>query len=46
VTTTLLPAAKNPELRALIEQVAPAFLAHLEAASSLEKKLTSTTAGH
>lgn len=46
VTTTLLPAATNPELRALIEQVAPAFIAHLEVAKSLEKKLTSTTAGH
>jgi putative membrane protein len=39
VRTTLLPAIKNPELKTLVEQVAPAFQAHMLAAQNLEKKL-------
>lgn len=39
VTKSLLPATKNPELKALIEQVAPAFVAHLEGARSLQSRL-------
>lgn len=39
VTKTLLPATKTPELKALIEQVAPAFVAHLEGAKALQARL-------
>jgi len=39
VTSTLLPAIQNAELKALVTQVAPAFEAHMIAAQSLEKKL-------
>jgi putative membrane protein len=39
VTKTLLPATKNAELKALIEQVAPAFVAHLEGAKALQARL-------
>ena len=39
VTSTLLPAIQNAELRALVTQVAPAFEAHMIAARSIEKKL-------
>lgn len=39
VTTTLLPAASNAELKALIEKVAPAFVAHEKAAEMLLKDL-------
>ena len=39
VTKTLLPATRNPELKALIEQVAPAFVAHLEGAKALQARL-------
>ena len=39
VTKTLLPATKNAELKALIESVAPAFVAHLEGAKALQAKL-------
>jgi putative membrane protein len=39
VTTTLLPAIQNAELKALIEKVAPAFQAHMMAAQQLEKNL-------
>ena len=39
VTKTLLPATRNPELKAMIEQVAPAFVAHLEGARSLQARL-------
>ena len=39
VNKTLLPATKNPELKALIETVAPAFKAHLELAKTLQAKL-------
>ena len=40
VTSTLLPAIQNSELKALVTKVAPAFEAHMMAAQSLEKKLT------
>ena len=39
VTTTLLPAIRNAELKALVVEVAPAFEAHRLAASNLEKQL-------
>jgi len=39
VTTTLMPAIRNGELKALVKQVAPAFEAHMIAAQNLEKKL-------
>jgi putative membrane protein len=39
VTSTLLPAIRNAELRTLVVQVAPAFEAHMIAAQNLEKKL-------
>lgn len=38
VTTTLLPAIKNAELKAFVEKVAPAFVAHMMAAEQLLKK--------
>ena len=40
VTSTLLPAIQNAELKTLVVQVAPAFEAHMIAAQNLEKKLT------
>lgn len=43
VTKTLLPATKNPELKAFIEKAAPAFQGHLLAAQNLQKKLGYTT---
>jgi putative membrane protein len=39
VNSTLLPAIKNAELKALVVKVAPAFQAHMLAAESLDKKL-------
>lgn len=39
VTTTLLPAIKNGELKELVTTVAPAFQAHMMAADALSKKL-------
>ena len=39
VTTTLLPAIKNAELKDLVVKVAPAFQAHMVAAANLEKSL-------
>jgi putative membrane protein len=41
VTTTLLPAIKNAELKDLVVKVAPAFQAHMMAAEALDKKLAS-----
>jgi putative membrane protein len=40
VTSTLLPAIQNAEVKALVVKVAPAFQAHMLAAENLEKKLT------
>lgn len=37
--TTLIPGAHNAELKALLVKVRPAFLAHLEHARSLQKRL-------
>ncbi len=39
VKSTLLPAIRNEELRALVVKVAPAFEAHMLAAQGLEKQL-------
>ena len=39
VTSTLLPAIQNAELKKLVVEVAPAFEAHMIAAQNLEKKL-------
>jgi putative membrane protein len=41
VTTTLLPAIKNAELKALVTKVAPAFEAHRRAAEDLDKQIAS-----
>jgi putative membrane protein len=43
VQTTLLPAIQNPELKALVEKVAPAFQAHMLIAEKLERQLPSGT---
>jgi putative membrane protein len=40
VTTQLLPATKNAELRALEEKVAPNFQAHLAAGKAVQQKLS------
>ncbi|MBC7742284.1 MAG: DUF4142 domain-containing protein [Bdellovibrionaceae bacterium] len=40
IDKTLIPSAKNEELKALIVKVRPAFVAHLEHAKSLQSKLT------
>lgn len=39
VTTTLLPAIDNAELKALVEKVAPAFVGHQKAAEAMRAKL-------
>jgi putative membrane protein len=44
INSTLLPNAKNPELKALIQKVTPAFEAHLEHAKKLQAELTSGAA--
>lgn len=41
VTTTLLPAIQNAELKALVTKVAPAFEAHRRAADDMAKQLAS-----
>jgi putative membrane protein len=41
INSTLLPNAKNPELKALLEKVTPAFQAHLDHAKELQTKLAS-----
>jgi putative membrane protein len=41
VTTTLLPAIQNSDLKALVVKVAPAFSGHLEMAKTLRAKLGS-----
>jgi putative membrane protein len=40
VTTTLLPAIQNAEVKALVVKVAPAFQAHMVAAQRLDETLT------
>jgi putative membrane protein len=40
VTKTLLPAIQNAELKALVEKVAPAFVAHRDAAANMLKKMS------
>jgi putative membrane protein len=44
VQTTLLPAIRNEELRALVVKVAPAFEAHMLAAQNLDKQLATASA--
>jgi putative membrane protein len=39
IGSTLLPAIKNAELKALVVKVAPAFQAHLDMAENLSKRL-------
>jgi putative membrane protein len=39
VDTTLIPSAQNPELKALLVKVRPAFVAHLEHAKHLQSSL-------
>jgi len=39
VDKTLIPSAKNPELKALLVKVRPAFVAHLEHAKRLQSEL-------
>jgi putative membrane protein len=39
VNSTLLPAIKNQDLKALVVKVAPAFQAHLQMAENLDKQL-------
>src|SRR5512133_605644 len=41
INSTLLPNAKNPELKALIEKVTPTFQAHLDHAKQLQSGLQS-----
>ncbi len=41
IHSTLLPNAKNPQLKALIEKVTPAFQAHLDHAKHLQGQLAS-----
>jgi putative membrane protein len=43
VQSTLLPAIDNPELKALVEKVTPAFQAHMQMAQELEKKVSSAS---
>jgi putative membrane protein len=43
VQGTLLPAIDSPELKALVEKVAPAFQAHMRMAQELEKKVSSAS---
>lgn len=38
IDKTLIPSAKNPELKALIEKVRPAFVAHLDHAKHLQSQ--------
>ena len=40
VTTTLLPAIRNAEVKDLVTRVAPAFKAHMMAAENLDKRLS------
>ena len=42
IDKTLVPNAKNAELKALIVKVRPAFVAHLEHAKSLQKQLATS----
>jgi putative membrane protein len=39
VTGTLLPAITNPELKAFVEKIAPAFQAHLDMARAAKRQL-------
>lgn len=39
IKSTLLPAIKNDELKALVVKMAPAFQAHLDMAENLSKRV-------
>jgi putative membrane protein len=43
INQTLLPAIKNPELKAFVQKVGPAFQAHLDAAKKLAQKYGATS---
>jgi putative membrane protein len=43
INQKLLPAIKNPELKAFVQKVGPAFQAHLDAAKKLAQKYGATT---
>lgn len=43
ITTTLLPAITNAELRALVVKVAPAFEGHRDGAAQIAKRLAAST---
>jgi putative membrane protein len=43
VTTTLLPAIRNAEVKELVVKVAPAFQAHMLAAASLDERISGKT---
>jgi putative membrane protein len=45
VDKTLIPSAKNAELKALLEKTRPAFVAHLEHAKELKKTLSKPASG-
>ena len=45
VDKTLIPSAKNAELKALLEKTRPAFVAHLEHAKQLKKTLSKPASG-
>ncbi len=42
VDKTLIPSAKNAELKALLVKVRPAFVAHLEHAKQIQSSLAKT----
>ena len=44
IDTTLIPGAKNEELKALIVKVRPAFVAHLEHAKMIQASLAKNAA--
>ena len=46
IHSTLLPAISNPELKALVQKVAPAFEAHLKMAEELDRKVSDAAATH
>jgi putative membrane protein len=43
INQTLLPGIKNPELKAFVQKVGPAFQAHLDAAKKLAQKYGATS---
>ena len=43
LNSTLIPAIENPELKAFVQKVAPAFQGHLASAQALARKLEAQT---